>query len=112
VETATRKSEEEEFLIAQELQHELQASLKDNDPKNNDPNLKRLFQKQLFQCMLSGALYVKSVIELNRSSNVSGLLVWQLSEIWPTGGWGSLEYGTPGVAGQVIGGRWKLLHHW
>lgn len=26
------------------------------------------------------------------------------------GGWGSLEYGTP-VAGQVIGGRWKPLHH-
>ena len=27
-----------------------------------------------------------------------------------TGGWGSLEYGTP-VKGQVIGGRWKILHH-
>ena len=35
---------------------------------------------------------------------------WQLNEIWPTGGWGSLEYGTP-VDGQVIGGRWKPLHH-
>ena len=32
------------------------------------------------------------------------------AEIWPTGGWGSLEYGTP-VKGQVIGGRWKPLHH-
>lgn len=36
--------------------------------------------------------------------------MWQLNEIWPTGGWGSLEYGTP-VKGQVIGGRWKPLHH-
>jgi hypothetical protein len=25
-------------------------------------------------------------------------------------GWGSLEYGTP-TKGQVIGGRWKILHH-
>ena len=36
--------------------------------------------------------------------------MWQLNEIWPTGGWGSIEYGTP-VPGQVIGGRWKPLHH-
>ena len=27
-----------------------------------------------------------------------------------TGGWGSLEYGTP-VKGQVLGGRWKVMHH-
>jgi len=34
------------------------------------------------------------------------------NEIWPTGGWGSLEYGTVGfTAGQVLGGRWKPLHH-
>lgn len=36
--------------------------------------------------------------------------MWQLNEIWPTGGWGSLEYGSP-VAGQVFGGRWKILHN-
>jgi beta-mannosidase len=35
----------------------------------------------------------------------------QLNEIWPTGGWGSLEYGTPSVQGQVVGGRWKPLHY-
>lgn len=40
-----------------------------------------------------------------------GTVTWQLNEIWPTGGWGSVEYGTP-VKGQVIGGRWKPLHHW
>eukprot|EP01052_Picozoa_sp_SAG31_P020099 SAG31_NODE_1495_length_8102_cov_5.708021_4_plen_314_part_00 len=59
---------------------------------------------------------------------------WQLNEIWyalltlssclsdgitfgclgvsrPTGGWGSLEYGNPNVGGQVVGGRWKILHN-
>lgn len=49
-------------------------------------------------------------IETRRSGNSFGTLIWQLNEIWPTGGWGSLEYGTP-VAGQVIGGRWKPLHY-
>ena len=61
--------------------------------------------------------------------------VWQYNEVWPTvsrhdiagiwlaffsrcqryrceqGGWGSIEYGFPS-RGQVIGGRWKPLHHW
>ena len=37
---------------------------------------------------------------------------WQLNEIWPTGGWGGLEYGTVGATpGQVLGGRWKPLFH-
>lgn len=50
----------------------------------------------------------------NRSSlclNRTVLQIWQLNENWPTGGWGSIEYGTPTVAGQVIGGRWKPLMH-
>ena len=35
------------------------------------------------------------------------------NEIWPTGGWGSIEYGTVGYTkGQVLGGRWKPLQHW
>ena len=29
-----------------------------------------------------------------------------------TGGWGTIEYGTVEVAGQVEGGRWKPAHHW
>ncbi len=42
----------------------------------------------------------------------AGTLTWQLGEIWPTGGWGSVEYGTVGwLDGQVLGGRWKPLHH-
>ncbi|CAJ1426374.1 unnamed protein product, partial [Effrenium voratum] len=69
-----------------------------------------IFKRQLFQCMLAQALILKSDIETRRSQNQFGALVWQLNEIWPTGGWGSLEYGTP-VKGQVLGGRWKPLHY-
>ena len=31
---------------------------------------------------------------------------------WPSGGWGSIEYGTIGFTeGQVVGGRWKAIQH-
>jgi len=69
------------------------------------------FKKQLYKCVLGSALKVKSYIEETRSRNCFGSLVWQLNEIWPTGGWGSLEYGSE-VAGQVTGGRWKPIHYW
>ena len=56
---------------------------------------------------------MKSNIEARRAQNQIGIIVWQLNEIWPTGGWGSVEYGTVGhTKGQVIGGRWKPLHYW
>jgi hypothetical protein len=38
-------------------------------------------------------------------------MIWQFNEIWPTGGWGSIEYGAPNIPGQVLGGRWKPLHY-
>ena len=43
----------------------------------------------------------------------SKTMLWQLNEVWPTGGWGSLEYGAANTAGQLIGGRWKptILFH-
>ena len=70
------------------------------------------FQKQLWLCMAAAALKVKSQVETYRGANIFGLLVWQLNEIWPTGGWGSLEYGYPTADGsQVLGGRWKPLHY-
>jgi len=69
------------------------------------------FKRQLYQCLIGQALELKSDIEVRRSTNEFGTVTWQLNEIWPTGGWGSIEYGTP-VPGQVIGGRWKPLHHW
>eukprot|EP01064_Diplonema_japonicum_P006410 TRINITY_DN1425_c2_g4_i1.p1 TRINITY_DN1425_c2_g4~~TRINITY_DN1425_c2_g4_i1.p1 ORF type:complete len:908 (+),score=174.77 TRINITY_DN1425_c2_g4_i1:40-2763(+) len=68
------------------------------------------FQGQLYLCALGQALDMKANIEQRRATNQFGIIVWQLNEIWPTGGWGSLEYGTP-VKGQVIGGRWKTLHY-
>ena len=61
------------------------------------------FKKQLYQCMLSQALELKGDIETRRAGNTFGIIVWQFNEIWPTGGWGTVEYGTP-VAGQVTGG--------
>jgi len=27
------------------------------------------------------------------------------------GGWGSIEYGSPGIPGTILGGRWKILHY-
>eukprot|EP01060_Flectonema_neradi_P011083 TRINITY_DN18146_c0_g1_i2.p1 TRINITY_DN18146_c0_g1~~TRINITY_DN18146_c0_g1_i2.p1 ORF type:complete len:922 (+),score=158.51 TRINITY_DN18146_c0_g1_i2:45-2768(+) len=68
------------------------------------------FKKQLYLCTLGQAFEMKANIEQRRATNQFGIIVWQLNEIWPTGGWGSLEYGTP-VKGQVVGGRWKPLHY-
>lgn len=70
------------------------------------------FKKQLYQCMTAQALQVKQNIESRLSQNTFGIIIWQYNEIWPTGGWGSIEYGNPKFTGQVIGGRWKPLQYW
>jgi len=70
------------------------------------------FKQQLYMCMIAQALIVKQNIELTRATPRFGILVWQFNEIWPTGGWGSVEYGNPTFPGQVIGGRWKPLQYW
>lgn len=70
-----------------------------------------VFKRQLYMCMLGQALEMKANIETRRGTNQFGIIVWQLNEIWPTGGWGSIEYGTSQVKGQVLGGRWKPLHY-
>ena len=71
------------------------------------------FKAQLWQCMVGQALNIKQNIEARRAESQFGCLVWQLNEVWPTGGWGSIEYGTVGFTkGQVRGGRWKPLHYW
>jgi hypothetical protein len=59
------------------------------------------FARQLFLSQLAAALQMKQQIETFRATNTFGTLIWQLGEIFPTGGWGSLEYanaraGTPG----------------
>lgn len=77
----------------------------------------RPFRAQLYLCLLAHALEIKAEIEAQRARNTLGSLLWQLNEIWPTGGWGTLEYsasvapGAPFTAGQVLGGRWKPAHH-
>eukprot|EP00041_Stephanoeca_diplocostata_P035688 m.1267906 g.1267906 ORF g.1267906 m.1267906 type:complete len:334 (-) comp24743_c0_seq21:1549-2550(-) len=68
-------------------------------------------KKQLYQSMVGQALFVKAEVEGWRTSNLWGLFTWQYNEIWPCGGWGSIEYGAPSVEGQVIGGRWKPLQY-
>ncbi len=47
-------------------------------------------------------ILISTQVEGSRSRNELGHLIWQLNEVWPTGGWGSLEYG----------GRWKPHHYW
>ena len=71
----------------------------------------QVFKKQLWQCMMGQALEMKSNIETRRATNTFGITVWQYNEIWPTGGWGSIEYGCPSCPGQVVGGRWKPLQY-
>jgi len=66
--------------------------------------------RALYQCQMGAALQMQSIIRGRRSKNIWGMLTWQLNEIWPTGGWGSLEYSSS-APGQVVGGRWKPLHH-
>lgn len=69
------------------------------------------FKQQCFQSLIAQALNIKGEVEQQRSKNMFGTITWQYGEIWPTGGWGSVEYATP-VKGQVMGGRWKPLQHW
>ena len=83
-----------------------------------------VLKRQMYLSMLAQALHLKQDIEQRRGSNTWALLTWMLNEIWPTGGWGSLEYGSAGQkkacvaaggnsvpCGHVTGGRWKPLHH-
>jgi hypothetical protein len=68
------------------------------------------FKGQLFQCAIASALNLQQNIESRRAQNQAGMLLWQLNEIWPTGGWGTLEYGSG--LGALPGGRWKPAHYW
>jgi beta-mannosidase len=70
------------------------------------------FKGGLFQSQVAGALNMLTVVEGHRSGNYLGAIAWQLNEIWPTGGWGSLEYGSPASPGSLRGGRWKPMHYW
>lgn len=85
-----------------------------NDTKVNlNETGEAAFKGQLYLCQLAQAVVLKQIFEARREQNAFGHLVWMLNEIWPTVGWGSLEYGPrPGFTpGQVRGGRWKPLHY-
>jgi Beta-galactosidase/beta-glucuronidase len=70
------------------------------------------FRSQLYKCMISQMLWMKGTIEVFRSQNSYGTLIWQLNDNWPTGSWGLVEYGShENEKGQVLGGRWKPLMH-
>ena len=72
-------------------------------------------QRHAYLSMLGAALQQKAHIEAYRSAPTWGTVIWQLNEIWPTTGWGSVEYGPLNpqfTQGQVAGGRWKPLHYW
>ncbi|KAL3920780.1 MAG: hypothetical protein SGILL_003085 [Bacillariaceae sp.] len=70
------------------------------------------FQKQLYMCLISQTLWMKGEIETRRSKNMLGMLIWQLNENFPTGGWGVIEYSKKTADGsQIFGGRWKPLMH-
>jgi beta-mannosidase len=73
---------------------------------------KYAFQKQLYMCLIAQTLWMKGEIESRRSKNMFGILIWQLNENFPTGGWGCIEYSKRTQDGsQILGGRWKPLMH-
>lgn len=67
------------------------------------------FAGQLYLCQIANSLLLKSYVEEHKSENIWGLQIWQLGEVWPTYGWGSLEYSSG--PGSVLGGRWKPAHY-
>ena len=68
------------------------------------------YKKQLYQSMLGQALNHKTTIESWRASNVFGTTIWMFNDLWPSGSWGSIEYGG-NTTGQISGGRWKPLQY-
>jgi beta-mannosidase len=82
----------------------------------NASGTERAFAAQLYADLVAQSLRIKSDITERRSINSFGTIVWQFNEVWPTGGWGSVEYGpapspSPTTLGQVRGGRWKPSHY-
>ena len=64
-----------------------------------------VFARQLLLSQLAAAL-VKA-IETFRSQNNFGTLTWQLGEIFPCGGWGSLEYALRG--NRIRASAWRQM---
>ena len=82
------------------------------DPNLNDQS-EVAFEKYIYLSQIYQAVCTSSQAEYYRSragvGGTMGALYWQLNEIWPTGGWGVIEYGRESEDGsQIIGGRWKV----
>ena len=56
-------------------------------PRNLSLTGTRAFQEQTYLCMLAQGLQRKADVESWLSTNIFIVLMWQLGEIWPTGGW-------------------------
>ena len=66
----------------------------------------------LYACNMAQMLHMSGQIAIFRAGNSFGVQTWQLNEIWPTGGWGSVETAkgsNPPLSGQIAGGRFKPL---
>ena len=68
------------------------------------------FKRQLYQSAIAQTLYLKTMIQAWRSTNILISIWWMYNELWPTGSWGSVEYGSP-VPGQILGGRWRPVRN-
>jgi hypothetical protein len=45
------------------------------------------FKRQLYQSLIAQTLYLKTMIQSWRSSNIMISIWWMYNELWPTGGW-------------------------
>ena len=72
-------------------------------------------KQQLYLALVAQQLQMSGQVWQWRSGPANwGTLFWDVNDVWPTTGWGTLEYGTADASltpGQVVGGRWKPAHH-
>ena len=72
------------------------------DPAASDESHTAL-QRWIYLSQLTQALGLREALERHRTSEgrFAGSLYWQLSDVWPTVSWSTLDYE----------GRWKLAHY-
>ena len=72
------------------------------DPAAEDPRHTPL-ERWIYLTQFTQALGLREALERHRTSDgrYAGSLYWQLSDVWPTVSWSTVDYY----------GRWKLAHH-
>ena len=72
------------------------------DPAAEDPRHTQL-ERWIYLTQFTQALGLREALERHRTSDgrYAGSLYWQLSDVWPTVSWSTVDYF----------GRWKLAHH-